>query len=119
MSIRWLPVAGLALLLFAVDQLYRILHPEVDPLRACLVGATAWVALRALEWSGLARRPALRPWLAPAGPGGLTVFASAIGSVLLIEAGWLVSRSAPSVAVHLAILALAWVSLERLRPRPG
>jgi hypothetical protein len=104
-----LSIAGLALLLFALDQLYRVLHPEVNLVRACLVGATALLALAPL--ARLPRFP-LRPWV-----GAAAILASAFGSVLLIEAGLLVSRSPGSGLVHLLILAGAYPSLERIRTR--
>ena len=90
-----LSIASLSLLLFALDQLYRVLHPEVNLVRASLVGLTALIAL-----APLARWPRfpIRPWV-----GALAIFASACLSVLLIEAGRLVSRSALSGLVHLLI----------------
>jgi hypothetical protein len=104
-----LSIAGLSLLLFALDQLYRVLHPEVNPARASLVGLTALVAL-----APLARLPRseVRPWV-----GALAIFASAFLTVLLIEAGLLVSRSASSGLVHVAILAAAFPLLDRIRVR--
>jgi hypothetical protein len=98
-------VAGLTLLLTAIDRLYRVLYPEVDFLRASLVGATAWLALILLPRFGQA--------LVPARIGALAIFASAAGSVALIQAGVLVSRSPTSALVHGAILAVAYLVLER------
>jgi hypothetical protein len=98
-------IAGLALLLAAVDALYRWLHPEVNLARAALVGATAWLALAALSRLLPARLQVAR--------GALAVFASAALSVLAIEAGWLVSRSPLSAGVHVAILAAAYLALAR------
>lgn len=106
-----LSIAGLTLLLFAVDRLFRSLHPHVDLVRASLVGLSALVALAPL-W--LLRRRPLEPWV-----GGLAVFASAFASVLLIEAGVLVSRSALSGAVHVLILAAVFPLLDRLVSRPA
>ncbi|HEX5065600.1 MAG TPA: hypothetical protein VFY49_05770 [Myxococcota bacterium] len=100
-----LEIAALALLLTAIDQLYRVLHPQVDLVRATLVGGTAWVALTGLGRLRLGRLPVMR--------GALAIFASAFLSVLAIEAGLLVSRSRVSAAVHVAILAAAYVSLGR------
>ncbi len=105
-----LSIAGLSLLLFALDQLYRVLHPEVNLVRASLVGLTALLALSLL--SKLPRFP-LRPWV-----GALAIFASALLSVLLIQAGLLVSRSPGSGLVHLLILAgayplLGWLDARR------
>jgi len=100
-------IAALALLLTAIDQLYRWLHPEVNLVRATLVGGTAWVALTALARLRLGRIPVVR--------GALAIFASAFTSVLAIEAGWLVSRSALSAAVHVTLLALAYVALACAR----
>jgi len=101
-----LPIAGLSLLLFALDRLFRVLHPHVDLVRASLVGATAFAALAPLAWLPRLR---FRPWV-----GALAIYGSAFGSVLLIEAGVLVSQSALSGAVHGLILALAFAMLDRL-----
>ncbi len=107
-----LSIAGLTLLLFLLDRLYRILHPDVNLVRACLVGATALAALAPLR---LLRRPPLDPLL-----GALAIFASAFGSVLLIEAGVLASRSPTSAIVHVGILAavFAWAT-QGFSPSPG
>ena len=104
-----LAIAGLSLLLLALDQLYRVLHPEVNLVRASLVGATALIVLAPM--ARLPRFP-LRPWV-----GAGAIFASAFLSVLLIEAGLLVSRSPGSGLVHLLILAGAYLSLDRMRAR--
>lgn len=104
-----LSIAGLSLLLFALDRLYRVLHPHVDLVRASLVGATALAALAPLAW--LPRRP-FQPWV-----GALAIFASAFGSVLLIEAGALISQSTLSGVVHVLILAIAFPWLARLSSR--
>lgn len=113
-----LAIAGLSLLLFALDRLYRLLHPHVDLERASLVGLTALAALAPL-WL-LKRRP-IEPLV-----GALAIFASAFLSVLWIEAGVIVSQSALSGAVHVLILAVAFPVLDRIgraassRPlRPG
>ena len=106
-----LSIAGLSLLLFALDQLYRVLHPEVNLVRACLVGATALAAL-----APLARLPRFP---IPPVTGALAIFASAFLSVLLIQSGWLVSRSTLSGLVHLLILAAAFPLIDRIRARRG
>jgi hypothetical protein len=97
-------IAELLLVLVLMDQLYRVLHPEVNLTRACLVGASAWATLRASRALGLGRVLPTR--------GALAVSASAFGSVLLIESGWLVSRSPTSAVVHTALLAAAWPALD-------
>ena len=104
-------IAGLALLLFALDRLYRVLHPEVDLVRASLVGLTALAALAPLAF--VPRRP-FEPLV-----GALAIFVSAWSSVLLIEEGLLVSRSALSGAVHVLILAAAFPAIDRAARRGG
>jgi hypothetical protein len=99
--------AALLVLLFLLDQLYRLLHPEVNLVRATLVGATAFAAL----W--LAARAGSR--LVPPAPGALAVLASACSSVLLIEAGWLVSRSSRSAVFHAVVVVAAYALLRRVR----
>ena len=105
-----LSIAGLCSLLFALDRLYRVLHPEVNLVRASLVGLTALAALAPLAWL---RHTPLRPWV-----GALAIFASACLSVLLIEAGILVSRSPSSGLVHALILAAAFPLLDWIRIQP-
>jgi hypothetical protein len=97
-----LPIVGLGLLLTAIDQLYRVLHPEVNFVRAALVGLTALAVL-----AGLSR---LRAGSVPVASGALAISASAFLSVALIEAGALVSHSPTSAAVHVGILAVAFVA---------
>jgi hypothetical protein len=112
MSSKLLPIAGLGLLLFLLDRLYRVLHPVVDLERATLVGASALAVLGALAWLWPI---GIRPLL-----GATAIFASAFGSVLLIQAGALVSQSALSGAVHLLILAATFAILDgRNRPAAG
>ena len=54
----------------------------------------------------------IEPWV-----GALAIFVSAFASVLLIEAGVLVSRSALSGAVHVLILAVAVPVIDRVAQR--
>jgi hypothetical protein len=51
-------IGGLTLLLFALDRLYRVLHPDVNLVRASLVGLMALVALAPLRWLP---RPPIQP----------------------------------------------------------
>lgn len=103
-----LSIAALSLLLFALDRLYRVLHPDVNLVRASLVGLTA---LAVLALARLLRSP-IRPWV-----GALAIFASALLSVLMIEAGFLVSRSPGSGRAHVLILAASFPLLDRIRVR--
>ena len=52
-----------------------------------------------------------------AATGAFAIFASAFLSVLLIQSGWLVSRSALSGLVHLLILAAVFPVLDRIPSR--
>jgi hypothetical protein len=104
-----LSIVALSLLLGLLDRVFRVLHPEVNLLRACLVGASAFALLAPLF---LWRQPPLAPLA-----GALAIFASAFGSVLLIESGLLVSQSALSGLVHVAILAGVFAAMNGHRPR--
>jgi hypothetical protein len=77
----------------------------VKLVRANLVGLTALAALAPFAWRGCGP---IRPLV-----GALAIFASAFLSVLLIEAGVLVSRSLASGLVHVAILAAVVLLFER------
>jgi len=104
-----LSILGLSVLLFLLDRLYLVLHPEVNLVRAALVGATGFAVL------ALVRRAGARG--VNPGLGGISILASAFLSVLAIEAGWLVSRSFVSGAAHAAILAAAFLAGEALLRR--
>lgn len=97
-----LAIASLSLLLAAIDQLYRVLHPEVNFVRAALVGLTGFAALAALS--------RLRVGAVPVAAGALAISASAFLSVALIESGALASRSPTSAVVHVGILAGAFLA---------
>lgn len=101
---RLFEIVELVGLLAALDQLYRWLHPEVDFVRATLVGASAWLSLRVLERLHVRVVSPVR--------GALVVFSSAFLSVALIQTGALVSRSPASVAVHVALVVLACLASE-------
>lgn len=100
-----LSIVSLTLLLFLLDRLFRILHPEVNLVRASLVGLTGFSFLAPL-W--LMRRPPFAPFV-----GALSIIASAFLSVLLIQAGLLVSRSNISGFIHLLILVGAFLVLDQ------
>lgn len=104
-----LSIAALILLIFLLDRSFRFLHPEVNLVRACLVGSSAFLVLLALS---VFRRGLLDPVV-----GGLSVFASAFLSVLLIQAGLLVSQSFVSGIVHAIILAAAFLALDAATAR--
>ena len=104
-----LSIGSLTLLLFLLDRLFRILHPEVNLVRASLVGLTGFVFLAPL-W--LLRRRPFEPLT-----GALSIFASAFLSVLLIQSGLLISRSNISGLIHILILAGVFVVLDRISRR--
>jgi len=104
-----LSIAALVLLIFVLDRAYRFLHPEVNLVRACLVGSSAFIVLLVLS---IFRRGLLDPVV-----GGLSVFASAFLSVLLIQVGLLVSQSLVSGVVHAIILAAAYLALDAAAQR--
>lgn len=104
-------IAYLVVLLTLLDQLYRVLHPEVNFARATLVGLTAYASLLLLRLCGLQLVSPMR--------GALSIGISAFGSVALIETGWLVSRSSVSGVVHALILAFAYLALGLSETRGG
>ena len=105
-------IAALVLLIFLLDLLFRPIYPEVDLIRATLVGLTAFAVLFAIH--------KLRPGLVHPVVGAVAIFASAFLSVLLIQAGVLVSQTTVSAVVHVLILVGAYFAgvlvLARRRP---
>lgn len=112
MKRTWLGIGVLTLLLAAIDQLYRWLHPHVDLERASLVGLTALAVLVLLARLRLPAAARVRPL-----PGALAILTSAVVSVLLIEHGALVSRSPGSGLVHVLLVAAAYPLLESCSAR--
>jgi hypothetical protein len=94
-------IVGLVVLILLLDLLFRPIYPEVDLIRATLVGITAYVVLFVVS--------KLRAKLVNPLVGALAIFASAFLSVLLIQAGVLVSKSTISAIVHVVILAVAYL----------
>lgn len=100
-------VLALILLQFLIDSIYVYIYPQVNPIRATLIGLTALVALFIPY---LKRIAGLRPAL-----GFLPIYSSALFGALLVQNGYLVSKSLLSGAVHVAILLVTYAIIIFLR----
>lgn len=100
-------VLSLILLQFLIDSIYVYVYPQVNPIRATLIGLTA---LAALFIPFLKRIVGMRPAL-----GFLPIYSSALFGALLVQNSYLVSKSLLSGAVHVAILSATYVIIIFLR----
>ncbi len=83
-----------------LDVLYIYLYPEVNPIRATLIGASALVILFIPPIRALVDRYSLT--------GFLSIYASALFGALLVQAGILISKSTLSGVVHIAVLVVTY-----------
>ena len=99
-----LTLVGLLALQLLIDLLFVYIYPLVGPLRATMIGATAFLVLGGIH---LSKKELVNPVL-----GGLSIFSSALFGALLVQAGVLVSKSTLSGAVHGLILIVAFLVLS-------
>ena len=102
-------VAALTILLFALDRIFVPIYPTVDLIRASMVGASALIVLAIVNQ--------LRPSILDPLVGAIAIFLSAFISVLLIQAGILVSKSLVSGVVHIMILIAAFLGVDAIASR--
>lgn len=100
-------VGILILLQFLIDMLYVILYPTVSPLRAAMIGATAFLLL----WIPLLRRNVpLSPWL-----GFLPIYINALLGALAVQSGIVPSKSVLSALLHVGILIIVYSIITLIR----
>ena len=83
-----------------LDQIYVFLYPTVSPIRATLIGVSALVILFIPPLKRLVDGHVL--------VGFLSIYSSALFGALLVQADLLVSKSALSAVVHVAILIVTY-----------
>lgn len=88
----------LIILQFLVDMLYVILYPDVNPLRAVMIGISSFIVL----WI-FGKKLKVDMWI-----GGLSIFSSAFFGALLVQGGILVSKSVLSGVIHILILIVSY-----------
>lgn len=100
-------ILALVLLQFMLDTIYVYVYPQVNPIRATLIGLTA---LTALLIPFLKKIVGLRPAL-----GFLPIYSSAFFGALLVQNGYLASKSALSGISHIAILIITYIIIIVIR----
>ncbi|MEK6907264.1 MAG: hypothetical protein AABW45_01935 [Nanoarchaeota archaeon] len=93
----------LILLQYFLDLLYISIYPSVNPLRATLIGISAF-ALLSVQY--FAHYRYINPVI-----GGLSIFSSALFGALLVQENYLVSKSFLSGSVHALILIITYLIL--------
>ena len=91
----------LALLQFLLDMLYVYLYPDVNPIRATLIGLSA-VAILFIPF--LEKIVEMKPYIA-----FLPIYSSALFGALLVQADIVASKSAASGIAHVVILIVTYI----------
>jgi hypothetical protein len=86
---------------FLIDKLYVYLYSEVNPIRATLIGATAFIVLW-IPW--LRKTVDLHPGMA-----FIPIYSNALLGALVVQSGVVASKSIQSVLVHITILIITYV----------
>tara|TARA_Y100000034_G_C6692699_1_gene305076 strand:+ start:251 stop:595 length:345 start_codon:yes stop_codon:yes gene_type:complete len=90
----------LLLLQLLIDKVYVYLYPTVNPIRATLIGATAFILLW-IPW--LRKMFDLHPGLA-----FLPIYVNAFLGALVVQSGLVISKSIESSLVHIGILIITY-----------
>ena len=105
-------IAALILLEFLLDAAFVLTYPlPVNPFRATLISAAALLALFGLD---AFRRGLINPFI-----GGISIFSSAYLGAILVQEGYLVSKSLESGLVHIVILAATFILVNKVFGRPN
>lgn len=89
---------------YLIDKLYVFLYPNVSPLRAALIGLSAFALL---SFQYLAHSKFINP-----ATGALSIYSNALFGALLIQSHYLISKSFLSGLFHASILIISYILLE-------
>jgi len=98
---------GLLLLQYFIDFAFVYIYPTVNPIRASFVGLSALAILSTAYFITKEKSEFVNPVI-----GALTIFSSAFFGALLVQAGYLLSKSAISGAIHIIILIVSYFILD-------
>ena len=88
------------LLQFVIDRVFVSIYASVNPIRATFIGLTAFAILAV---------PPIRRYLnRDAITGALAIYSSALFGALLVQTGYLLSKSAFSAFIHVVILVVTY-----------
>ena len=99
-----LVVVGLIFLQYLIDTLFVYIYASVNPIRATLIGLSALLVLGVVHYM---KKGLVNPLL-----GALSIYSSALFGALLVQVGYLVSKSPLSGLVHALILVVTFVVLS-------
>ena len=87
-----------------INRLYNYAYPDVNPIKATLIGLTALLAMIV---------PFVRNFIGVSKlEGFLPIYASALFGALLAQAGVIISKTTESALVHIGILAAAYIAIK-------
>lgn len=104
-------ITALVFLEFFLDTAFVFFYPlPINPFRATLISISALIALFGLN--------ALKKGLINPFVGGITIFSSAYFGAILVQEGYLVSKSWESGLAHIAILGATFIIVTKVFGRP-
>ena len=100
-------VISLIIIQFPLDMLYVYIYPSVNPIRATFIGISALIILSI---------PIIRNFL-KMNPliSFLPIYSSALFGALLVQAGFVASKSTASGITHVLILIITYVIIALIR----
>lgn len=102
-----LRIAALVLLEFVIDSAFSFFYPlPVNPFRATLISVAAMLVLLG---SDALKKGLVNPYV-----GGISIFFAAYLGSIFVQEGYLASKSLESGAVHVVILAVAYVLVNKV-----
>jgi len=87
-----------------INRIYSYIYPNVNPIKATLIGLTALLAMLV---------PFIRNFIGVTKlEGFLPIYTSALFGALLVQAGFMVSKTTESTLVHIGILIATYLTLK-------
>lgn len=97
----------LILIQFLLDMLFVYIYPNVNPVRATLIGFSALFILYLISLTPFVKNLiGLKPYIA-----FVPIYSSALFGALLVQAGIVASKSAASGIAHIVILIVTYVAI--------
>ena len=106
-------VVVLNILQFLLDRLYIYIYPTVNPIRATLIGFSAFVILYLISLiTSTKNLIELKPFIA-----FIPIYSSALFGALLVQADFVKSKSAASGIAHVVILIITYFIIITINKR--
>lgn len=111
MTKDFIRIGSLVLLEFLLDVSFSFFYSlPINPFRATLISVMALLVLLGID---VLRKGLLNPYV-----GGISIFLAAYFGSILVQEGYLVSKSAESALIHIGILAVSYIAVNKVFQKP-